>query len=76
MKKYSIIAAFSVDGDRVKGLRELSAICIFLEVFLKDLRTMPPDREIEFQIELMLVTMPISKVPYWIALTELKELKE
>jgi hypothetical protein len=37
---------------------------------------LPPDREIEFTIELMPGTQPIHKAPYRMAPTELKELKE
>ena len=47
----------------------------FLEVFPEDLPGLPPDREIEFIIELILGTAPISKVLYRMALSELKELK-
>ena len=44
-------------------------------MFLEDLRGLLPDREIEFTIELVPSTAPISKAPYSIAPTELKELK-
>jgi hypothetical protein len=37
---------------------------------------MPPDRDIEFVIELKLVTAPIYKTPYRMATLELAELKE
>jgi len=37
---------------------------------------LPPDREIEFAIELLQGTTPISKVPYRMALAELVELKK
>ncbi|KAA0042134.1 DNA/RNA polymerases superfamily protein [Cucumis melo var. makuwa] len=38
-------------------------------------RGLPPDREIEFTVELLRGTAPISQAPYRIAPTELKELK-
>ena len=47
----------------------------FLEVFPEDLPGLPPNREIEFVIELVLGTSPISKAPYRMVPTELKELK-
>ena len=47
----------------------------FLEVFPEDLPGLPPDREIEFVIDLVPGTAPISKAPYRMAPTELKELK-
>ncbi|KAA0032756.1 putative Gag-pol protein [Cucumis melo var. makuwa] len=47
----------------------------FLDVFPDDLSGLPPDREIEFTIELLLGTAPISQAPYIMAPSELKELK-
>ena len=47
----------------------------FLEVFPEDLPGLPPNREIEFVIDLVPGTAPISKAPYRMAPTELKELK-
>ena len=47
----------------------------YLSVFPDDLPGLPPDREIEFCIELILRTAPISRAPYRLAPTELKEIK-
>ena len=47
----------------------------FLDVFLDDLSGLPPDREIEFTIELLPGTAPISQAPYRMPPSELKELK-
>ena len=47
----------------------------FEDVFSEELPGLPPDREIEFEIELLPGTVPISQAPYRIAPTELKELK-
>ena len=47
----------------------------FPDVFLKDLPGLPPDRDVEFVIDVMPGTAPISKAPYRMALTEMKELK-
>ena len=47
----------------------------FLEVFPKDLPGLPPNREIEFVIDLLPSTVHISKAPYRMAPAELKELK-
>ena len=46
----------------------------FTNVFLEDLLGLPPDLEIEFEIELAPDMSPILKAPYKMALTELKEL--
>ncbi|XP_070014839.1 uncharacterized protein [Nicotiana sylvestris] len=48
----------------------------FLNVFPPDLPDMPPDRDIDFAIDLLLGTQPISIPPYRMAPSELKELKE
>jgi hypothetical protein len=48
----------------------------FPNVFPKELPGMPPDRDIEFVIELMCGTAPIYKSPYRMATPELAELKE
>ena len=46
----------------------------FGEVFA-DITGLPPDRVLEFEITLMLGAQPISREPYQMALTELRELK-
>jgi hypothetical protein len=48
----------------------------FLDVFSKELPGMPPDRDIEFVMELKPGTTPIYKTPYSMATPELAELKE
>ena len=47
----------------------------FSNVFPNDLPRLPLDREVEFTIDLVSGTTPISKVPYWMTLIELKESK-
>ncbi|KAL0540162.1 hypothetical protein IC582_024392 [Cucumis melo] len=47
----------------------------FLDVFPDDLSGLPPNREIEFTIELLPGIAPISQAPYRMAPSELKELK-
>ena len=48
----------------------------FLDVFPEELSRMPPDKVIEFGIDVFPNTQPISILPYHIASVELKELKE
>ncbi|KAH0669267.1 hypothetical protein KY285_023426 [Solanum tuberosum] len=48
----------------------------FPEVFPYDLPGVPPEREIDFSIDVIPDTHPISILPYRMAPTELKELKE
>ena len=47
----------------------------FPDVFPEDLSGLPPVREIDFSIELLPGTMPISQAPYRMAQAKLKELK-
>jgi hypothetical protein len=48
----------------------------FPDVFPGELLGMPPDRDIEFVIELMPGTAPIYKSPYRMATLQLPKLKE
>jgi hypothetical protein len=48
----------------------------FPDVFLEELPGMPPDRDIEFLIELLPGTPPISKRSYRMPMNELVELKK
>jgi hypothetical protein len=46
------------------------------DIFSEELPGMPPDRDIEFLIELLPRTPPISKRPYRMPVNELVELKK
>ena len=56
-------------------LEDIIVVREFLDVFPKELPRLPPDREVEFSIDILPGTSPISKAPYRMALTKLKELK-
>jgi hypothetical protein len=56
-------------------LKDIPIVCEYPDVFQDDLPKMPPDRDIEFIIELQLGTAPISKRPYRMPPNELAELK-
>jgi hypothetical protein len=58
-----------------RRLEEIHVVCEFPDVFTDDLPGMPPERAIEFKIELQPGTAPISKAPYKISQEELVELK-
>jgi hypothetical protein len=47
----------------------------FLDVFPEELPGMPPDREVDFVIDLLPGTAPISKWPYRMSVEELKNLR-
>jgi hypothetical protein len=55
---------------------EVPVVNEFLDVFPEELPGMPPDRDIEFVIELKPGTAPIYKTPFTMTTLELAELKE
>jgi hypothetical protein len=57
------------------NLEDIPVVCEYLDVFPDDLPGMPPDRDIDFVIELQPGTTPISKRPYRMPPHELAELK-
>ncbi|GKV00524.1 hypothetical protein SLEP1_g13198 [Rubroshorea leprosula] len=56
-------------------LEDIPVVREFPDVFLEDLPGLPPDREVEFAIDLVPGTGPVSKAPYRMTPAELKELK-
>jgi hypothetical protein len=56
-------------------LENIPVVCEYPDVFPDDLPGMPPDRDVEFVIELQPGTAPISKRPYRTPPKELAELK-
>ncbi|KAH0784257.1 hypothetical protein KY290_003855 [Solanum tuberosum] len=58
------------------SLDSVPVVSEFLEVFPGDFLGIPPEREIDFGIEFLPYTQPISIPPYRMAPAELKELKE
>ncbi|WMV45517.1 hypothetical protein MTR67_038902 [Solanum verrucosum] len=62
--------------SKVHSLESVPVVREFPKVFPDDLPSIPPRREIDFGIDLLLDTQPISIPPYRIAPAELKELKE
>ena len=75
-KSYQGYLAYAIEvRDSGSRLEDILVVREFLDVFPEDLLGIPPDREIDFQIELAPGTEPISKAPYRMAPSELKELK-
>lgn len=58
------------------GLEQVPVVQEFADVFPEELLRLPPDREIEFNIDVAPGTQPISIPTYKMAPAELKELKE
>ncbi|XP_028107497.1 uncharacterized protein LOC114306459 [Camellia sinensis] len=68
--------AYVVDSE-LSGLRleDIPIVRDFVDIFPDELPGLPPDREIEFAIDLIPGNTPISSAPYRMAPEELKELK-
>ncbi|XP_075479420.1 uncharacterized protein LOC142520302 [Primulina tabacum] len=62
--------------SHVRELKDTYVFFEFLEVFPDDVTGLPPDIEIEFVIDVVTGTHPISKATYLLAPTEMKELKK
>jgi hypothetical protein len=64
--------------NKVQGtsLNEIGIVREYPDVFPEELPGMPPDRDIEFMIELLCGTPPVSKRPYRMLGNELVELKK
>ena len=67
-------SVYLVDGKFVGS--NIRVVRDFPDVFPEELPGMPPDREVEFVIDLLHGTAPISKRPYKMPVEELKELKK
>src|SRR6187455_2563508 len=59
-----------------KSLENIRVVCEYPDVFPEELQGMPPDRDIEFSIELLPGTAPISKRAYQMDVKDLIELKK
>ena len=71
----AFLAHLRDDTSKVPSIESVSIVREFLDVFFVDLPGMPPDRDIDFCIDLELGTLPISILPYRMAPTKLRELK-
>jgi hypothetical protein len=71
-QKYLHSCAYAITDIKVK---DIPVVCEYPDIFPDDLSGMPPDRDIEFIIELQPGTAPISKRPYRMPPNELAELK-
>ena len=57
-----------------RAIKDIPVVCEFLDVFLHDLPGLPSNRDVEFKIELLLGTAPISRISYRMPPNELAEL--
>ncbi|GJR05714.1 putative reverse transcriptase domain-containing protein [Tanacetum coccineum] len=64
------------DKSEGKQIKDVPIVQDFPEVFLEDLPGDPPARPVEFQIDLLPGATPVSRAPYRLAPSEMKELSE
>ncbi|MCI51154.1 pol polyprotein, partial [Trifolium medium] len=54
----------------------MPVVCEFADVFPDDISDLPPEKEVEFSIDVVSGTSPISMAPYRMSAAELEKLKE
>ena len=72
---YGCIAYAHLEEEKVPKIKEVRIVQEYEDVFPEELPGLPPPREIEFSIELVPGTQPISIPPYRMAPAEMRELK-
>ena len=71
---FSLMAPLSVKNQAV--IDKLQVVCEFPEVFPDEISDVPPEGEVEFSIDLVPGTKPVSMAPYRMSASELAELKK
>ncbi|GKB74922.1 hypothetical protein Tco_0936334, partial [Tanacetum coccineum] len=64
------------DKSEGKRLEDVPIVIDFPEVFLEDLSGIPPARQVEFKIDLVLGAALVARAPYRLAPSEMKKLAE
>ncbi|GJT41479.1 putative reverse transcriptase domain-containing protein [Tanacetum coccineum] len=64
------------DKSEKKRLEDVSIVRDFSDVFPEDLPSLPPTRQVEFQIDLISGAAPVARAPYRLTHSEIKELLE
>ncbi|GJQ89850.1 putative reverse transcriptase domain-containing protein [Tanacetum coccineum] len=71
---YDITSKKTEDKSEEKRLEDVSIVQEFPEVFPEDLPGLPPARQVEFQIDLVLGAAPVARAPYQLARAKMQEL--
>jgi hypothetical protein len=74
IQMFSLKASLSIENQAV--IDKLQVVCEFPEVFADEIPDVPPAREVEFSIDLIPGTKPVSMAPYRMSAFELVELKK
>ncbi|GJY92047.1 hypothetical protein Tco_0507829 [Tanacetum coccineum] len=59
-----------------KRLEDIPVVREFPEIFPEDLHGLPPVRQVEFQIDLILGAAPVARSPYRLAPSEMQKLSD
>ncbi|WVZ84564.1 hypothetical protein U9M48_031589 [Paspalum notatum var. saurae] len=65
----------TVNATELQEIKRIPVVCEFPDVFPEELPGLPPDSDVQFKIDLVPGTAPVSRRPYRMAPDELKELK-
>lgn len=65
-----------VQAESKPSLDDIPVVNEFPDVFPDDISGLPPEREVEFAIEIVSGTRLISKAPYYMELNEMAKLKK
>ncbi|KAI3740597.1 hypothetical protein L2E82_31065 [Cichorium intybus] len=70
----SFLAYVMTNENEKRSIHDIEVVRNYPEVFPDDLPGLPPKRQIEFRIDLILGATPIARAPYRLAPTEMREL--
>ena len=60
--------------ERKSEVKDVLVVCDYPDVFPEDLPGLPPDRQVEFRIDLVPGAAPVARAPYRLAPSEMKEM--
>ena len=72
----SVLMVITAEEGNNQQVLSIPIVCDYPEVFPEDVTSLPPVREVEFSVDLIPGTAPISVSPYRMAPLELRELKD
>jgi hypothetical protein len=75
LKSRDVPQVYNLNSLEKKTPEDVPVICEYPDVFPEELPGLPPDRDVEFVIDLVPGTAPIAKRPYRMSAEELTELK-
>jgi hypothetical protein len=75
LKSRDVPQVYNLNSLGKKTLDDVPVVCEYPDVFPEELPGLPPDRDVQFVIDLVPETAPIAKRPYHMSAEELTELK-